>query len=121
MDIEIPTLEQVLAKVDDFLTRHEMAETRLGRDATGESSLISGMRAGRHPSLKTLLRLQAHMAEQDERVSAASGDMSPGKCDGITGAPSGTAVCSFCERPAADPAVAACVEPDCALRPREVA
>lgn len=79
MNVIIPTLEQVLAKVDDFLARHKMAETRLGREATGESSLISDMRGGRHPSLKTLNRLDAFMAEQDAELAASAGDASPTK------------------------------------------
>lgn len=116
MDVAIPTLDQVVAKVDAFLARHGMAESRLGREATGESSLITTMREGRHPSLKTLNRLDDYMTEQDARLTAETGTDATGKsCD-----PSGTvALCPKCEERPDSPAAKACTDSDCglALRP----
>jgi hypothetical protein len=65
--MDIPTNEELIASIDGFLARHGMAETRLGREATGEASLISTIRAGRSPRLKSLQRLAAFMAEHDAR------------------------------------------------------
>jgi len=98
MDVSIPTLAQVLAKVDAFLARHEMSESRLGRDSTGESSLITSMRAGRHPSLRTLNRLDDFMAKYNAGDDAAHavGDIaestaeSSGKPADLTAAPIGS-------------------------------
>lgn len=51
-----------------------MAETRLGRDAIGEASLVATIRAGRSPNLNTLNRLASFMADYDGQTD--SGDAS---------------------------------------------
>jgi hypothetical protein len=42
-----------------------MAETRFGREATGEPQLIDSIRKGRSPSLKTLQHIAAFMDDRD--------------------------------------------------------
>lgn len=66
----IPTRLELLAHIDAFLERHHMAETRLGRDATGEASLVSTIRKGRSPGIDTLNKLAAFMDEHDALLSA---------------------------------------------------
>lgn len=77
--MDIPTHAELVSRIDAFLLRHAMAETRLGRDAVGEASLVSTIRAGRSPRLDTLNRLAFFMAEQDARISEAAASPSPTK------------------------------------------
>ena len=53
--------EDLLAKVEQFLTDHAMAVTRFGRDAMGEASLVARMREGRSLSLRNANKLLAFM------------------------------------------------------------
>jgi hypothetical protein len=63
--MEIPTDEELIARIDAFLARHGMAESRLGRDATGEPNLIASIRGGRSPTLKILRKLADFMVAHD--------------------------------------------------------
>jgi hypothetical protein len=63
--MNIPTHAELVAYIDRFLERHGMAPSRLGRDTTGEASLVSMIREGRQPSLDVLKRLFDFMAEKD--------------------------------------------------------
>lgn len=77
--MNIPTDAELLATIDAFLKRHDMAPTRFGRDATGEPQLIDSIRKGRSPSLNTLQRIADFMAEKD--VETDQGDVSPFPAD----------------------------------------
>jgi hypothetical protein len=67
--MDIPTHGELLAAIDAFRARHgNMAESRLGREATGEPGLVDRIRAGGNVTLNTLNRLAAFMAEQDVKV-----------------------------------------------------
>jgi hypothetical protein len=72
--MKIPTDAELLASIDAFLERHDMAPTRFGRDATGEPQLIQSIREGRSPSLNTLQRIAEFMRAKD--AAADQGDAS---------------------------------------------
>jgi hypothetical protein len=83
--MDIPTLADVIGVIDAFRARHNIAETRFGREATGEPALLSTLRAGRDPSIGTLRRLFAYMAGVDAKAAchnevdtAAPQQLSPG-------------------------------------------
>jgi hypothetical protein len=63
--MDIPTPEQFVARCEDFCRRHDMAETRFGRNATGEPQLLESIRRGRSPSLKVMRRVVDFMAEHE--------------------------------------------------------
>lgn len=63
--MELPTHDELIERIDTFLKRHGMAESRLGRDAVGEAQIISDIRKGRSPRLSTLEKLANFMAERD--------------------------------------------------------
>ncbi len=69
--MDIPTEEQVLGTIEEFLDRHGMKPTRFGALATGEPQLISSIRKGRSPSLKVLQRIRTFMAEKDAELGCA--------------------------------------------------
>jgi hypothetical protein len=71
--MDIPTRPELLETIDAFLERHDMAPTRLGRDATGEPDLIPSLRRGRNVSLDTLNRLAAFMRERDAALDGTAG------------------------------------------------
>ncbi len=83
--MDIPTHEELVARYEQFCRRHDMAETRFGRDATGEPQLISSIRAGRSPSLKTLQRVASFMADHDAAAAEAT-RAQPGHPAGAGGA-----------------------------------
>lgn len=54
---------ELIARIERFCRDHKMAETRFGREALGEASFLSSLRAGRSPSLKLANKVVAFMAE----------------------------------------------------------
>lgn len=66
--MDIPTHAELVERYETFCRRHDIAETRFGREATGEPQLIQSIRSGRSPSLKTLQRVASYMAEHDAKV-----------------------------------------------------
>jgi hypothetical protein len=69
--MDIPTQAELIARIEDFCTRHDMAETRFGRDAVNNPALLSGLRRDPpvSPTLDTLNKIRDFMAETDERAS----------------------------------------------------
>jgi len=63
--MDIPTQEQLLAKIEAFCIRHEMAETRFGRDSVNNPAFIRGLREGKSPTLETLNKLSEFMERTD--------------------------------------------------------
>lgn len=57
----MPTDDDLLAKVEQFLADNDVAPTRFGREAMGEASLVSRMRSGRSMSLRNANKLIAFM------------------------------------------------------------
>lgn len=84
--MNIPTHDELVQQIEKFLLRHKMAETRLGRDVTGEPALVSTIRAGRSPSLNTLNRLASYMADVDAGLGAEGDSGSSGKSDDVAAA-----------------------------------
>lgn len=75
--MDIPTAEQFVAHCEAFCARHDMAETRFGREATGEPQLLASIRGGRSPSLKVLLKVNAFIVAKDMERAAADGTHRP--------------------------------------------
>jgi len=69
--MDIPTDDQLIANIKAFLSRHDMAPTRFGREATGEPQLISSIESGRSPSLNTLQRIADFMLRKDAELAAS--------------------------------------------------
>jgi hypothetical protein len=67
--MDIPTPDELVRHYEAFCKRHDMAETRFGREATGEPQLIQSIRNGRSPSLNVLNRVKAYIADKDEALS----------------------------------------------------
>lgn len=77
----IPTMNDILTRIEAFLERHEMPPSTFGREATGEPQLIKSMREGRSPSHRVLERIGTFMADYDREhgteVPASSTDTCP--------------------------------------------
>jgi len=58
----------VLRRIERFLVRQGMAETRFGRDAVNDPRLVGDLRRGREPRAETVARIEAyiHRFEGDE-------------------------------------------------------
>ena len=65
--MDIPTHAQLLARIEAFLDRHEMAESRFGREAINNPAFISNLRKEPpvSPTLETLNRVGAFMDRTD--------------------------------------------------------
>ena len=70
--LDIPTPAEIVAQCEAFCRRHAMAETRFGRDATGEPQLIDSIRKGRSPSLNVLHRMAAFMRSYEAGLGGGS-------------------------------------------------
>lgn len=68
--MDIPTQAELLDKIEAFCRRHDMAETRFGRDAVNNPAFLSGLRRDPpvSPTLDTLNKVRDFMAESDERA-----------------------------------------------------
>src|SRR5436309_11364153 len=70
--MDIPTQTQLLDAIEGFCRRHDMAETRFGREAVANPNFIRGLREDRSPTLETLGKVKAYMARTDaEAVTRA--------------------------------------------------
>jgi hypothetical protein len=56
-------MSTLLADIEEFLARHDMAPTRLGADATGDRHLVRQMRSGRRVWPETEKKLRDFMAD----------------------------------------------------------
>lgn len=65
--MDVPTHNELLSRIDDFCRRHAMAESRFGRDAINNPAFVGGLRRTPpvSPTLETLNRVAAFMAEKD--------------------------------------------------------
>ena len=88
--MELPSIEQVLEKIDAFVERHGMSPTRFGAEATGDQNLVSALRGGASPSLKRLHRIADYMRRKDEerehglRNAGSASLASPGNADSLS-------------------------------------
>ena len=67
----LPTNPELIASIEAFLARHDMAPTRFGSEATGDPNLLASLRAGTSPRLDRLHRVADFMKRKDAEVSAA--------------------------------------------------
>jgi len=63
--MDIPNHAELLTLIETFCLRHDMAETRFGRDAVSNPNFIRGLRDGVSPTLDTLTKVGDFMAEKD--------------------------------------------------------
>lgn len=75
----IPSDEDLLRLIEDFLGRTGMAPTRFGLDATGEGGLVKSLRDGRSITLRHGRRLVDFM-EAYELGQAESPNAPPENC-----------------------------------------
>lgn len=68
--MDIPTHSDLLARIEDFCTRHEMAESRFGRESVNNPAFVSSLRRDPpvSPTLETLNKLKVFMDETDEQA-----------------------------------------------------
>lgn len=72
--MDIPTHATLLETIECFCARHDIAETRFGREAINNPAFISNLR--RHPpvspTLDTLNRVRAYMDGRDAAAATAA-------------------------------------------------
>lgn len=66
--MDIPSRSELVARVDAFLLRHDIAPSRFGRDVTGEPNLVTTLRDGRELKHGALIKVLAFMAERDAKA-----------------------------------------------------
>jgi len=69
--MQMPSDDDLLRRVEEFLVASEMAPTRFGREAMGEASLVARMREGRSLSLRNANKLIAFMDGHSAAVENA--------------------------------------------------
>jgi hypothetical protein len=67
--MDVPSHADVVAQIDAFLDRQDMAPSRLGRDALGEPQFVSEVREGRMPGFRTLRKLSEFMRRRDRQLN----------------------------------------------------
>jgi hypothetical protein len=80
--MDIPNHAELLDRIETFCRRHDMAETRFGREAVSNPNFITGLRRDPpvSPTLKTLTEVQDFMARTDaEATTRAKLDASLGR------------------------------------------
>jgi len=86
--MDIPTPDELIAKIEEFIERHSMAETRFGRDAVRDPNLLNDLRAGRRlPGLTKLNAIADFMRARD--VGLAGSDHADSDTTGADAASSG--------------------------------
>ncbi len=93
--MDVPTQAELIERIEAFCARHDMAESRFGREAVNNPAFVSGLRdRGRSPTLETLNRLSIFMAERDAALApgvqteADSHRPFPATTAGLTATPS---------------------------------
>lgn len=57
----------VLGKIERYLRKTEMPPTRFGRLAVNDPRLVGDMRRGREPGQRVVARIEAFLAQGNER------------------------------------------------------
>jgi len=55
-------MDDLLPEIERFCARHQLRESRFGRDAVNDTSFIPGLREGREPRRSTVARVRDFMA-----------------------------------------------------------
>jgi hypothetical protein len=72
--MELPSIPDILARIEAFCRRHDMAESRFGREAVNNPALVSSLRGDDpNPTIKTLERVAQFMAEKDAEADQDGG------------------------------------------------
>lgn len=58
-------IADLLVRIDAFLVKHQMADSRFGTMAVNDPSVISRLREGREPRSKTIKRLNSFMDDYE--------------------------------------------------------
>jgi hypothetical protein len=79
--MKILTDAELLTKIEEFLKRTSMPQTRFGRDAVGEASLLDRLRGGRSLSLRMANKVVAFMNDHDAASTQSQHDSADRKTD----------------------------------------
>lgn len=71
--MDVPTHDQLIERIEAFCRRHDMAESRFGREAVNNPAFVSGLRREPpvSPTLETLNKVSAFMADKNEEAEQA--------------------------------------------------
>lgn len=69
--MDVPTHDELIARIERFCERHGMAESTFGRLALNNPVFVTALRdpLRRSPTLETLNRIAAFMAEKDAEAT----------------------------------------------------
>lgn len=56
------TAEQFIAQIDSYLERAKVSPSAFGREAVGDPNLVSDLKSGRMPNLRTVERITEFMS-----------------------------------------------------------
>jgi hypothetical protein len=66
-------MDDLLHDIEAFCRTHHIKDSRFGRDAANDTTLLADLKAGREPRRKTVARIRRFMAEYrpaDSQVAA---------------------------------------------------
>lgn len=55
-------MDDLLPEIERFCAKHQLRESRFGRDAVNDTSFVPGLRDGREPRRNTVARVRHFMA-----------------------------------------------------------
>ncbi|WP_370309264.1 hypothetical protein [Sphingobium abikonense] len=55
-------MDTILTEIEEFCAKHQLRESRFGREAVNDTSFVPGLREGREPRRRTVQRVQQFMA-----------------------------------------------------------
>lgn len=67
-------LQQFKQRVEDALTRLKMTPSELGKLALGDPGFVFGLRAGRSPQMRTVMKVDTFIQERDAARKAQSNE-----------------------------------------------
>lgn len=67
------TQEQLLSRIEVFLSTRKMAETTFGRLAVNDGKFVGRLRAGANMTLATMAKADAYLCEMGQDVDADAG------------------------------------------------
>lgn len=70
--MDIPNTARLLQRIETFCERHQMSESRFGREVANDPALVSQMRGGREVRLSMVDRIAAFMARSDAEKEQAA-------------------------------------------------